>query len=166
MTMQLHSPSFSQANEIPREHTCDDLGVSPDLRWSGVPGGTQSLALIMKDIDNVTGEHVHWILYDIPATLDELPAGIQGVGVTGRNDFSVREYRGPCPPATHPPHRYVFELHALDVETLGLPEGCDRQTLEQAMEGHVLQTATLQATYETEAPPIYSAGSKSTDAGD
>lgn len=41
-----------------------------------------------------------------------------------------------CPPG-HSPHRYVFDLYALDTK-LDLPAGSSKRQVVQAMDGHVV----------------------------
>ena len=70
--MQLTSTAFTEGAAIPAKHTCDAKNVSPPLKWSGVPAGAKSLALIVDDPDAPSGTWVHWVLYDLPATASEL----------------------------------------------------------------------------------------------
>jgi phosphatidylethanolamine-binding protein (PEBP) family uncharacterized protein len=64
------------AGEIPKKCTCDSEDGSPELAWTGAPAGTQSLALIMIDLDAPMGEFVHWLIYDVPAAARELPEAL------------------------------------------------------------------------------------------
>jgi hypothetical protein len=146
------SPSFENETEIPTRHTCDGEDLSPPLRWAGLPAGTKSLALIVDDPD-APDPHapkmtwVHWVVYDIPATVASVREGGRDLPADareGRNDWKVTGYRGPCPPIGR--HRYFHKLFALDtvLPDLGQP---DKAALEQAMKGHVLGQATLIGTY-------------------
>src|SRR5262245_53783934 len=64
----LTSPAFASGAQIPKEHTCDGADASPSLRWSDLPSGTRSLALIVDDPDAPAGTWVHWVVYDIPGS--------------------------------------------------------------------------------------------------
>jgi Raf kinase inhibitor-like YbhB/YbcL family protein len=151
MTLQIRSNAFSEGGMIPRKYTCDGEDVSPPMVWSGVPEGTKSLVLIADDPDAPMGTWVHWVLYDIPPTLDGLPEGVaktplvQGVGTQGTNDFRQIGYGGPCPPRG-PAHRYFFKLYALDT-SLNLKSGLRKAEIEKAMKGHILAQAQYMGTY-------------------
>ena len=67
-------------------------------------------------------------------------------GTPGINDFGMLGYGGPCPAVGR--HRYLFDLYALDVPTLGLKAGASRDDVEEAMEGHMLARARLMGTYQ------------------
>src|SRR6266566_7165978 len=67
--MQLTSAAFAEGAPMPAKHTCDDKNVSPPLKWSGAPPRTKSLVLIADDPDAPMGTWVHWVLYDLPATV-------------------------------------------------------------------------------------------------
>lgn len=136
MALRLTSNSFANGETIPRRYTCDDADVSPHLAWSELPAGVASLALIADDPDAPAGTWVHWVLYNLPPDLSELPEGVKGVGVQGKNDFGRLGYGGPCPPRGKA-HRYFFKLYALD-NMLDLKEGATKARLLQAMEGHIL----------------------------
>lgn len=103
--------------------------VSPQLSWSGAPDGTRSYAVTCFDPDAPTASGFwHWAVYDIPADVTELPtdAGSDphpGGGITLGNDAGLNRYAGAAPPEGHRTHRYFFMVHAVDVESLGLPDG-------------------------------------------
>ena len=150
--LALTSNAFSHNGSIPREYTCDDADVAPQLDWSGAPAGTKSFALIVDDPDAPDPKapkmvYVHWVLYDIPASVTSIakggktPAGARD----GRNDWKRTGYGGPCPPIGR--HRYFFKLHALDA-FLGDLKTPTKAELLKAMEGHVLAQAELMGTYQ------------------
>src|SRR6266481_1714584 len=151
--ISLTSSAFSEGAAIPEEYTCQGKDISPPLKWSGVPSGTKSLALIMDDPDAPMGTWVHWMLYDLAPSMTELPEGLSakehiaaGSGKEGLNDFKRLGYGGPCPPAGKP-HRYFFKLYALDT-MLELKPGAKKKDLERAMEKHILSQGQLMATYK------------------
>ena len=150
--MELTSSAFTEGGPIPAKYTCDDKNVSPPLKWSGVPAGAKSLALIADDPDAPAGAWVHWVLYDLPATATELAEDVpksQHVAAGARqglNDFRNLGYGGPCPPRGKP-HRYFFKLYALDV-ALDLKPGVTKKDLERAMDKHVVANAQLMGTYK------------------
>ena len=161
----ISSGAFEPGEEIPVQYSCDGANLSPPLEWSGVPEGTQSLALVVDDPDSDPPGFVHWVIYGIPPTSAGLPEGVPAEATLsdgtrqGSNDFAlfVGEgqtfpggapinrigYDGPCPPDKH---RYVFTLYALDtaLDLQGEATGAD---LLQAMEGHVLGEVELTGVY-------------------
>ncbi len=145
MVIQMTSAAFTEGSNIPSKHTCDGEDVSPELAWSGVPQGAKSLALIMDDPDAPGRVFVHWVLFNIPASIEELPEGVSGIGLPGTNNFRKMGYNGPCPPSGSA-HRYFFKLYALDQE-LKLSSGASKADLENAMKGHVLATGQLMGKY-------------------
>jgi Raf kinase inhibitor-like YbhB/YbcL family protein len=142
----LASNAFENAQAIPERYTCDGDDVSPPLGWTSVPEGTRALALVVDDPDAPSGVFTHWVAWDLDPAADGLDEG-QPAPSEGRSDFGTTGYRGPCPPAGHGRHRYVFRLFALDTE-VGLAPGASKADLEQAIAGHVLTTAELVGTYE------------------
>jgi Raf kinase inhibitor-like YbhB/YbcL family protein len=149
MHMQLTSPAFNNNEVIPPKYTCDAEETIPPLEWKGVPGDAKSLALIVDDPDAPTGLWVHWLLWDISPTETKILEGqIPQDAVQGTNSNGKAAYQGPCPPDRE--HRYFFKLYALDIE-LDLPTSTDKEELEEAMVGHVLDHAELIGLYERQA---------------
>lgn len=153
MSLTITSVSFEAGGPIPRKYTCQGDDVSPPLTWDGVPGGTQSLALIVDDPDapdpaapRVTW--VHWVLYNIPGGAGGLAEGVRRLPegtLEGLNDWKRTGYGGPCPPIGR--HRYFHKLYALDVVLPKLRPPTKAQ-LEEAMRGHILAQAELIGTYQ------------------
>src|SRR5207249_11873012 len=98
------------------------------------------------DPDAPAGDFTHWLLYDIPASVLQIPEG-GAAGTAGTNDFGKKGYGGPCPPPGSA-HHYVFELYALDEAKTGLSPGARRADLETAIRGHVLAQGRIQALYQ------------------
>jgi len=152
MAFTLTSAAFRDGTAIPVKHTCDGADVSPPLAWRGPPEGTRSFALIADDPDAPAGTWVHWVLYNVPAAVSELPEKVAKVesldldgARQGRNDFRRPGYGGPCPPPG-PAHRYFFTLYALDAP-LKLKAGAQKKDVDAALQGHVLGSAQLIGTY-------------------
>jgi len=196
--MQLTSTSLSGGAPIPSHNAfCaskTEMGgnVSPHLAWSDVPEDTQSFAVVCHDPDvpsrpddvNQEGKTVphdlprvdffHWVLVDIPASITELPEGIDSngitaggkptgvapVGVRGFNNYTqwfegdeamggtYGGYDGPCPPWNDERlHHYYFTVYALDVPSLGLSGVFGAPDALAAMDGHILASASLVGTY-------------------
>lgn len=152
MSMTLTSSAFTEGTAIPKKYTGDGEDFSPPLKWTGVPEGTKSLALICDDPDAPVGTWVHWVLYDLPPTATELVEGLPVSAALsngarqGVNDFRKLGYGGPAPPRGKP-HRYFFKIYALDVE-LSLKPGARKPDLEAAMKGHILAEGQLMGTYQ------------------
>ncbi|MGC8781762.1 MAG: YbhB/YbcL family Raf kinase inhibitor-like protein [Anaerolineae bacterium] len=148
--MQLTSPAFAGGAAIPDQYTCSGADISPPLAWSNVPAGARSLALICDDPDAPLGTWVHWVLFNLPPSLNGLPEGVparptlEGGGVHGTNSWQRIGYGGPCPPGGT--HRYYFKLYALDT-TLSLDSRATAKEVQAAMQGHVLGTAQLMGRY-------------------
>ena len=142
----LASDAFENAQAIPSRHSCEGEDVSPPLRWSNVPEGTRSLALVVDDPDAPGGVFTHWLAWGLDPGAEGLVEG-ESAPREGQNDFGMSGYRGPCPPPGRGRHRYVFRLYALDAEP-ELTAGADKHELEQAIEGHVLTMAELVGSYE------------------
>ena len=158
-TLVLTSPGFKMNGEMPKRFTGEGRDLSPELRWSEVPSGTHSFAILCEDPDAPKSPgkdhpYVHWVAYNISPSVTMVPEGILGVPELelpvlmsqGINSFGKIGYEGPMPPPGHGRHRYFFRLFALEAE-LGLRPGLKKQAVLKAMQGHVLAQAELVGTY-------------------
>lgn len=155
MTLILKSPDFTHQEEIPKIFTCDGDDSSPALSWTGLPQNTKSLVLIVDDPDAPDPAKpkmtwVHWLLYNIPPTVTELPKAVAVAALPvgtlqGKNDWKRTGYGGPCPPIGR--HRYFHKLYALDIELPDLHHP-NKAQLEKAMAGHIIDQAELIGTYQ------------------
>lgn len=202
--MQLWSDSFKNGDPIPVEFAFGAIDPktrvalaanrNPHLAWTDVPTGTQSFALICHDPDvpskgddvNHEGREVpadlprvdffHWVMVDLPASIQSIAAGEYSDGVTARgktgpeigseaarhglNDYTVWfasdkdmggdyfGYDGPCPPWNDTlVHRYVFTLYALDIPNVNVDGKFTGQQVRDAIRGHVLAEASIMGTY-------------------
>jgi len=149
--MKVTSSAFNEGQMIPLKYTCDGQDISPPLEWENAPDATKSFALICDDPDAPMGMWVHWVVYDIPPDMNNLPEHVRperqlGNGIRqGNNSWPNIGYGGPCPPGGT--HRYYFKLYALDT-TLNLKPGATKEQLLQAMKGHVLEEAHLMGKYQ------------------
>ena len=120
--MNLSCAAFEDGASIPDRHTAYGDNISPAFSWSHVPDSARSLAVFCHDPDAplVTPDgkygYVHWLLYNIPAEVTDLPEGCQDY-THGTNNADNQQYFGPRAPQGHGLHRYFFWLLALDVET-------------------------------------------------
>jgi Raf kinase inhibitor-like YbhB/YbcL family protein len=144
--MKLTSPAFEDGGEIPEKYGYTRENVNPPLEIRGIPGGVESLALIVDDPDAepVAGKiWVHWTMWNIPEDTERIGEG-DSPGVEGMTDFRDTGYGGPNPPDSE--HTYVFRLYALDNE-LDLIAGASRQELEQAMQAQVVAETELEGRF-------------------
>jgi Raf kinase inhibitor-like YbhB/YbcL family protein len=156
------SDDVTDGEPMPLPHASGVFGAggndtSPHLRWDGAPEGTKSYAVTCFDPDAPTGSGFwHWVVFDIPATVTELATGagsqdgarLPAGAVQVRNDANFAGYVGAGPPPGHGPHRYVFAVHALDVEHTGADASATPAFVGFTMFGHTLGRALLTATFE------------------
>jgi len=164
----LTSADFEDGQGLPAGQTATGGNVSPRLAWSGFPKETKSFLVTVTDPDAPRGTTWHWVLSDVPATFDALPNGVRRnviqvvasailthkrpmAGVPGslerRNSLRATGFMGALPPKGDHAHRYVFAVHALDVEHLDVdPKAKPDQVLDAAAP-HTLARATLTGTF-------------------
>ena len=137
------------------------LQLGPDDEVIVVAQGTlqqrQATAAMVRrgfldDPDAPIGLWVHWIVYDIPGNLNEIPENWKTCineesGVkTGKNSWGKNEYGGPCPPPGNP-HRYFFKIYALDIK-MNLDDGKTKEEIEEAMQEHIIAEGQLMGRYK------------------
>lgn len=146
MTFTLSSTDFTDNSAIPANFTCQGEDIVPTLTWQGAPDNTKTYALIMDDPDAPHGTWVHWVLFNIPATVSKLSneTAVPTGAVNATNTWGNVGYGGPCPPSGT--HRYFFKLYALDT-SLALNADATKSDVENAMQGHILATAQLMGLY-------------------
>lgn len=143
--MKITSPAFMEGEAIPETYTCTGRDTNPPLAISGVPAGARTLALIASDPDALGGTFYHWLIWNLPADVTELPASWQppaGTGV-GTNGFGKAAYGGPCPPSGI--HHYHFTAYALD-KSLSIRDGAGVGALQAAMSGHIVAQTEIVGT--------------------
>jgi Raf kinase inhibitor-like YbhB/YbcL family protein len=153
--LQLRSSTFRDHGPLPARYTADGAGVSPPLAWSKVPLGTRSLVLLVEDADSPTPRPLVHAIAAVDPHRHRLPEGALSSTDTadlklGRNSFFGAGYTPPDPPPGHGPHRYVFELFALD-HTPRLGHRPGRNKIKSEMRGHVIGRGALTAVYERHA---------------
>jgi Raf kinase inhibitor-like YbhB/YbcL family protein len=126
--------------------------MSPPLMWTGMPEA-ESYVLIVEDPDAPTERpFLHWAIWNIPGKLEGLPAHVLkddrlgeplGGAVQGLNGNGQPGYTGPKPPAGDGPHRYHFQLFALDMR-LDLPPTAPLEVLK----GNAVASCELVGIYQ------------------
>lgn len=154
------SEEFQDGGALPEAQVHAGGNRSPQLSWSGFPEGTRSFAVTCYDPDAPTGSGFwHWVLFDLPASVTELPAGAGGADGAGlpagavhvRNDYGTLDFGGAAPPPGDGPHRYVFTVYAVDQEKLGPDESATPAQVGFMLRFHALGRAQLVGEYEVPA---------------
>ena len=155
--LTITSPAFEDGGTIPDRYTQDGEALFPPLEWHGAPEGTKSLALIVEDADAPFPRPlVHAVLHSIPPSLSGIQEGGLGMKQTrvsplgfqvGRNSVSRPGWMAPSPVPGHGPHRYAFQLFAVDVvPSFASPPG--RGHLLRALKGNLLAASRVIGIYQ------------------
>jgi Raf kinase inhibitor-like YbhB/YbcL family protein len=158
----MQSTAFEDGGIVPQKYAGRG-GVIPDFTFSNAPDGTVAYAIILHDVDvsigGGTGDVLHWVAWNIPASANGIPEGKLPEGsVNGKNMMGMNAYMGPGAPAGPRYHHYIFELYALNAK-LDLPETASRDDLMAAMKGKVVAKAAYVGRYRSP-PPAGAAAAK------
>ncbi len=156
----LESDDIEDAKPLAETFVHDSVGgenQSPHLRWSGFPAETKGFVVTCFDPDAPTQSGFwHWVAVNLPATTTELG---RGVGTSGslpggafhvRNDVGTKAYAGAAPPAGDRDHRYVFTVHAIDVDGLEVDDTATPASVGFNLAFHTLARAALRPTYRVD----------------
>lgn len=158
LSLSLSAQTFTlQSNDIGGQSTkkqefngfgCTGDNISPQLSWKNAPVGTKGFAVTVYDPDAPTGSGFwHWVVFDIPTNINELVSNAGNVAlnlapkgaVQSKTDFGANGFGGPCPPVGHGQHQYIFTVHALKTDKLGLDLNAN-----PALVGYYLWLNTIQ----------------------
>ncbi len=131
---------------------CTGKNISPALSWKNAPEGTRSFAVTAYDPDAPTGSGWwHWIIFNIPASVHELKAGVGNPdknlapegAVQSINSYGKQGYGGACPPEGAPAHRYIFTVYALKTDKLDMGPSTQAPQVGFALHQNALAKASV-----------------------
>ena len=155
-TFTLSSSVLTDGAPMPESATAEAGSLSPDLTWHGFPEDTASFMLTCFDPDApIPSGWWHWAILDIPSSMTHLEAGagasdlmLDGPAFHLRGDAGEASYFGAAPPAGDRPHRYVFTVHALDTDSLGLDDDATPAMASFVALEHTIARASLTVTHQ------------------
>ena len=161
-SFEVTSSDVAEGETLENAHVSGIFGaggedISPQLSWSGFPEETKSFAVTVYDPDAPTAAGFwHWAVFNIPVTTTELATGAgddTGSGLPAgaiqlKNDGGVRQFLGAAPPEGHIAHRYFVVVHAVDVESLDVPEDATPTVLGFNLFFHTVARAQIVPVYQ------------------
>lgn len=143
--MRITSPDFSDGQPLPLESAFENDNRRPTLIIDDLPDNTINLAVIVHDPDAPNGDFTHWLAWNFPAHITNIPGDNVPTGVTqGKNDMGRIGWIGPAPPSGT--HHYHFVVYALN-KSLDLPPETTKEKLIATMQGKILGQAELVGTF-------------------
>jgi len=149
---EVSSPALS-SETLPVEFTCDGAGRSPAFDIGRVPGPTATLAVTAEYDRGLINEPVFWTLWNVPAGVDRIPAGLPRTATVdsldgarqGRPEGGDVGYEPACPPEGQP-YTHRFQVYALG-ETLAIEGGTDHDTATETIGNAVLASRRFTVAY-------------------
>jgi para-nitrobenzyl esterase len=155
------TPAWKDGGDIPYENTQYRGNVFPGLAWTAGPSGTKSYVVIMQDTGAIVrgAPILHWTLYDIPASVTKLDAGMAPTGNPPGSSYgpniraAAQPYMGPRTPPG-PKHPYHLQVFALDT-TIAADPAMTYDGLTSAMKDHILASGEVvgMGSVDPTAPP-------------
>jgi Raf kinase inhibitor-like YbhB/YbcL family protein len=157
----LSSPTIKPNSTLSQDQVFNSFGctgknISPALKWSGAPKDTKSFAVTVYDPDAPTGSGWwHWVTYNIPASVTELPQGAGEAGgaqlpkgaMQGKTDFGSAAFGGACPPPGDKPHHYIFTVFALKTDKIDVPADASAALVGYMLNANKLGKASFTARF-------------------
>ena len=149
VNLKVTSTAFENNGDIPIKYTGKGEDISPPLKLDTISTDAKTIAITMDDLDHPLGTYNHWVIWNIPASFDNIPEGIPkeevvnslGNAIQGKSAYGGKHwYRGPLPPFGT--HKYIFKVYVLDT-TLNLDNNAGKSELLKVMKEHILQYGTL-----------------------
>ncbi|MXP56299.1 kinase inhibitor [Pantoea sp. Mhis] len=157
--MRIFSKDFYDGDKMPELHVFNGMGytggnISPHLSWDEIPSNTKSFIITCYDPDAPTGSGWwHWIVVNIPITVNMLEQGagtdinkLPKGAIQTRTDFGKIGYGGAAPPPNKS-HRYIFNVHALNINKLNVDENDSGAMVGFKMHYHLITSASITAIY-------------------
>jgi Raf kinase inhibitor-like YbhB/YbcL family protein len=141
--MKLFSNDFIHNAMLDKKFSFRKGNVSPHLKWTDIPKNTKSFAISCNDPDAPAGNWIHWMAFNIPATITEISQGGSVPGIELENDSRHVGYSGPAPPSGT--HRYFFRVYALNVPRL---EGITKKNFMKKINEHAIESAEIMGRYK------------------
>ena len=107
------------------------------------------------DPDAPTGSGFwHWVLVNLPGRVTELrrrgvDAGCPAARSTSATTTARSDYGGAAPPPADRPHRYMFAVHALDVDKIEVSADASPAYVGFNLAFHTLARGYIAPVYET-----------------
>ncbi len=141
------SSALDAAGNLSSEFTCDGESASPPIQWSSVPKNTKCFAINVWHLPGPGDVKSYWLLYNIPASVSELPKNSRGIGIVGVNDKGRIEYDAMCSKGPGL-KRYHITVYALSEELKLTPLQTNRENLLSSIKDITLASGTLDFQYE------------------
>ena len=141
-----------QLDELYAHPSVGGKNLSPQLAWSGFPADTRGFAVTCYDPDAPTGSGFwHWVAVNLPSSVTELERGADPLPEGAfciRNDYGDQSYDGAAPPPGDGVHRYIFAVHAIDVDRLEVTPEATPAYVGFNLGFHTLARGTIRPIYE------------------
>ena len=146
-SIEVTSPAFGHNEPMPPQYTADGEGLSPPLKWRGVPMSAEAVVVLVEDADSPTPRPlVHAVVWDLPGSDASIPEGTLPDQRCAANDALVATWLPPDPPPGNAVHRYIFQVFALDIVPR-FESRPGRAELLDKIKGHVIAKGLLIGTY-------------------